>query len=173
MKSLLRVLVVVMAWAVGSVAASAAGSSPAGAAFDVLKGLAGTWRGTVVSPDGPAAEVQYRVASGGTVVMETLFPGTDHEMITMYRMRGDDLIGTHYCAMGNQPRFRLQSADDGRLVFAFDGGDNLDPDVSVHVHEGEIVIKDADTLEATWVVHQNGQKAGQNQFFLQRVKSID
>src|SRR6187551_3709607 len=52
-------------------------------AFGKLKQLDGTWTGAVGKPDGDAAKVIYKVTAGGSVVMETLFPGTDHEMISM------------------------------------------------------------------------------------------
>jgi len=54
------------------------------AAFERLKSLAGTWQGQAGhGQPGEAAIVTYRVASGGSVVEETLFPGTPHEMISM------------------------------------------------------------------------------------------
>ena len=46
----------------------------------------------------------YGVTAAGTAVMEALFPETDHEMLTVYHLEGNDLVLTHYCAMGNQPR---------------------------------------------------------------------
>ncbi len=143
--------------------------SPAVAAFERLKTLAGEWSGHVQKPDGPAATVVYRLASNGSVVMETLFPGTDHEMISMYHLDGTDLVMTHYCAMANQPRMRLaatSSADE--LRFEFVGGANLDPRKSVHVHDGRIVFKGKDRVEAEWTVYGDGKPAGANTFFLTR-----
>lgn len=169
---------VVMAVAVvgvGSLAGAAESTppKPAGvAAFERLKTLAGDWSGHVQKPDGPAATVVYRVASNGSVVMETLFPGTDHEMISMYHLDGNDLVMTHYCAMANQPRMRLaatSSADE--LSFEFVGGANLDPHKSVHIHGGRIAFKGADRLEAEWTVYGDGKPAGANKFFLTRASA--
>jgi hypothetical protein len=39
-------------------------------------------------PDGSPASVVYKVTSAGKTVMETLGPGTDHEMVSMYHMDG-------------------------------------------------------------------------------------
>lgn len=74
-----------------------------------LKALEGTWevqddQGTWVT-----ASV-FTVTSSGSVVKETMFPGTPHEMTNMYSMDGETLILTHYCAMGNQPRMRCKQA---------------------------------------------------------------
>jgi hypothetical protein len=140
------------------------------AAFERLKALAGTWQGEAGhgQPGAPAV-VTYRVASGGSVVEETLFPGTPHEMISMYHLVNGDLVLTHYCAMANQPRMRLDakaSAAD-RLVFDFDGGTNFDPAKDTHVHSGVLQWK-GDSLHAAWAVYSGGKEAGRNQFVLSR-----
>src|SRR5690242_19983450 len=67
--------------------------------LEVLKQLAGDW---VEVKDGkPTDKVasSIRVTSGGSTVQETLFPGTDHEMVTMYHLDGADLVLTHYCSL--------------------------------------------------------------------------
>src|SRR6516165_1621351 len=77
--------------------------------LEALKGLAGDW--VEVGKDGkPTDRVvsSIRVTSAGSAVLETLFPGTDHEMVTLYHLDGAELILTHYCMMGNQPRMRAE-----------------------------------------------------------------
>lgn len=144
------------------------------AALERLKQLAGAWRGHVVTADGPPGEVTYAVTAGGSVVEEKLFPGTDHEMVTMYHLDGTDLVLTHYCAMGNQPRMRLvqaSGADPLELRFDFIGGANVDPARDRHMHAGRLVLRGNDRLEAEWAVHDRGGQAGANRFFLDRVKA--
>jgi hypothetical protein len=142
----------------------------AGSAFARLKRLAGEWKGTVVSPTGPPVTVRYAVTSGGSAVTEALFPGTDHEMLTVYHLDGATLVGTHYCAMANQPRFRLASFSDQEAVFAFAGGTNIDPARDGHMHEGRIRFLADDRLEAEWAVHEGGKQTGANRFYLSRQK---
>ena len=140
------------------------------AAFERLKSLAGTWRGQAGHGEpAEAATVTYRVASGGSVVEETLLPGTSHEMISMYHLVDGELVLTHYCAMANQPRMRLdrKSSTPDRLVFAFDGGTNFDPAKDTHVHSGVIEWK-GETLHNVWTVYSGGKEAGQNRFVLSR-----
>jgi hypothetical protein len=141
------------------------------AVFQRLKALHGEWQGTVESQQGPAASVQYRLTANGNTVMETLFPGTDHEMISMYHLDGKDLVISHYCAMGNQPKMKLSSATAGQLIFDFAGGSNLDPKKDVHIHSGKIVFVDNDHLEAEWAVYQGEKQVGTNKFFLARRKN--
>lgn len=148
----------------------AAGVDPK-AAFERLKALAGEWEGQAGHGEkmGPA-QVRWERISGGTAVMETLFPGTEHEMRSVYHLDGGDLVLTHYCAMGNQPRMKLArtASREGELVFEFAGGTNLDAAKDAHVHSGKLRLVSADALEAEWVVHQGGKPAGANRFVLAR-----
>lgn len=136
-------------------------------AFERLKGLAGDWQGGDGKEKGT---VQYRVVSNGSVVMETMQPGTHHEMVSMYHLDGDDLRMTHYCAVGNQPRLKLNRAksspDD--LVFEFDGGTNLDPAKSMHIHAARFHLKGENQYESEWTAFMNGKEVGKQKFAVTR-----
>ena len=98
------------------------GKAPApNAAFERLKGLAGTWDATMLAPDGEKTTVEYRVSANGTVVQETMFVGAPFEMINMYTVEGDTIVATHYCSGDNQPRLRLnaEKSKGDQLVFDF------------------------------------------------------
>lgn len=145
---------------------------PAKAAFARLQALAGEWEGTTIRKDGPAARVRWEAISNKTALMETLFPGTDHEMRSVYHLDGNDLVMTHYCAMGNQPRMKLDTSRStaSQLVFDFAGGTNMDPAKDAHIHSGRIVLVDDDHLEAEWTVYKEAEPTGANRFFLRRKK---
>jgi len=149
------------------------------AVFERLKSLAGTWHGPrQASAEEMQAEVEtmppavheFRVSAAGTVVMETMNPGTDHEMINMYHLDGDELVLTHYCAGGNQPTMRLDRGEStaDHLVFDFTGGTNLDPAVDGHIHAARITLVDADHLDSAWIGWAEGKEAGEMAFQLTR-----
>jgi hypothetical protein len=139
------------------------------AAFERLKVLLGDWEGHVTAPDGPPARVEFRVAGNGSALVERLFPGTSHEMVSVYHLVGEDLVLTHYCAMANQPRMKLVSGGrDGDIVFDFVGGDNVDPKTTTHMHGGRFSVKGTDAYEAAWSVVSEGKPAGTNRFFMKR-----
>lgn len=152
-------------------AASRAADAPldSRAAFAQLKALAGTWKGTVEGEPGEHA-VEYRVTSGGNAVIESLFAGEPHEMVSVYYLNGDDLVLTHYCVMGNQPhmRFDRQASSAGELRFAFDGGTGFDAAKDAHVHAGWIRMGDAGQLESEWEFFENGQHQHSGHFLLKR-----
>lgn len=154
----------------------AADSTPLGAkaAFERLKTLAGTWQGTAgEGAQSGAVTVTYRVASGGSVVMETIGPGTDHEMISMYHLEGDELVLVHYCAIGNQPKLKLDrgSSTLDLLRFDFVSGTNLVPERDTHIHSAVFHFQADGGLAEDWGAWQGGKAAGVNRFALKRTGS--
>jgi hypothetical protein len=139
-------------------------------AFHMLKSLAGDWTGTAGKENAPAT-VTYRISSNGHVVTEVLFPGTEHEMMTLYYVQGSDLLATHYCAIGNRPQFKLDSGKSSlkELVFAFDGGNGFDPGKDNHVHDAKLDFNGKDKFDATWSFYSGGEKRGSNDIHLTRV----
>jgi len=144
--------------------------SRAAAAFERLKQLTGDW---VVAGDSQGNVVSsWRSTAAGSVMMETLFPGQEEEMITMYHMDGDRLIATHYCSARNQPRLRLLP-DEGVdvLKLEFFDATNMKPADS-HMHHVELAFKGPDQYVATWVGYKDGkpEKGHEARFDLVRKK---
>ncbi len=167
--------VVALVFAGAAVGAAGDGAGSAQAAFDRLKGLEGTWQGTTSGGgegEGEATVTHvFEVSAAGTVVMETMNPDVpDHEMINMYHLDGEELVLTHYCASGNQPKMKLvrPQAADNDLRFDFTGGTNLDPAKDVHIHAAHLVLVDADTLKSAWTGYKDGREAGVRTFMLKR-----
>jgi hypothetical protein len=166
-------LVAVILSAVALVGSSRADDKGKNPAFERLKKLAGEWSGKS-DHEGSSTEmkVTYKVTAAGSAVMETLFPGTDHEMVTMYTLDGDKLILTHYCAMGNQPRLKAEKTDDPKkLVFKFVDGTNLNPAKDGHMHEGQIEWVDDDHIVTQWTGYNEGKPVHTAKFDLRRQKA--
>lgn len=148
-------------------------AAPAHPAFERLKKLQGTWTGTAAFGDPPAdagqpATVVWNVTAAGSAVTETLDPGGDHEMVTVYHLDGPDLVLTHYCAGGNQPRMKAKpSQDAGTIEFDFAGGSNVKPG-DQHMHALTIRFLDADRIESLWTNWSGGKPSGQAKFVLAR-----
>src|SRR5947209_1063552 len=102
-------------------------AAPPKPGLDTLKKLAGTW--VAADEKGqPTAQVVsvFKVTAAGNAVQETIFPGTGHEMVSVYFKDGQDVVMTHYCAMGNQPQMKLDPASAAnRLEFKFVGGSSF------------------------------------------------
>lgn len=106
---------------------SAAGSEPpAGAeSFERLKTLVGEWRGRTA--DGRDIGLAYRLTAQASALVETWDLGPGRESITIYHMDGKELLASHFCPLGNQPRLALKRASGSRLDFEYRDGSNLDP----------------------------------------------
>jgi len=140
------------------------------AAYQQMTKLAGEWTGTMQTPGGNQVSVVYRVTSAGKTVMETIGPGSDHEMVSMYHMDGPALVMTHYCSAGNQPHMRLNESKSTPAEFVFDfvGGTNLDPARDEHIHGLVLRIRSDNQIEAEWTGYKDGKKADTMLFLLTR-----
>lgn len=91
------------------------------ARFEFLKQLEGTWAGDGIDGE-PGGVYEFRVTAGGTAVREIEMVGTPMEMVTLYYMEGKNLVATHYCMLGNQPRLMAaKRVVDDTLAFACAG----------------------------------------------------
>jgi len=78
-------------------------------------------------------------------------------MVTVYHADGDDVVLTHYCMEGNQPRMRARAPKGSRLDFAFDGGTNIDPKRDRHMHSARLDLIGADEIQSEWTEHADGK----------------
>jgi uncharacterized protein YciI len=131
--------------------------------FSRLKSLVGAWAGPDTDGDGaPDYTVVYRLSSGGNAVIATQFPGMPMEMTNMFHLDGEDLVMTHYCAIGNQPHLRLvddgptDGADDDEekrpesLHFTFVSGTNMASRRDRHMGELVMTFSDENTVLEEW-----------------------
>lgn len=144
-------------------------TSTSRAAFDRLKALAGTWEMTDDKGQKQVASV-FRVTSAGSVVCETMFPGSPHEMTNMYHADGDGVVVTHYCAQGNQPRMRAAGFDGQSIHFTFLDCTNLKSAGAERMSDLTLTLPDADHLRQEWVSYKDGKPSDHAKFELTRRK---
>jgi hypothetical protein len=125
-------------------------------AFKKLQSLEGEWRGT--SRDGSKdIALRYLVASKGSVVIEFYRHvykerGMDDEMVTVYHPNGDDLMLTHYCTLGNQPKMiaDLSGASLETLRFRYVSATNLTHHECLRMSGVNFQFHDKDKFTQTW-----------------------
>jgi hypothetical protein len=149
-----------------------AAKAPAHPGLERMKKLVGTW--VMADKDGkPTDKVVsvVKVTAAGSAVHETLFPGQPHEMVSIYYQDGPDLIMTHYCALGNQPRMKADpKSPPNQIHFQFAGGSNLDPAKDKHMHEGTLTFIDEDHIEFSGVCWEGGKPAKGHQCQMKLVR---
>ncbi len=143
------------------------------AAFERIKALRGEWEVTR-GPDEHGAHggtVTYKVTAGGSAVLETLFGGTQHEMVTLYYLEGKDLALTHYCMLQNRPHMRAEPrSSPDKIVFKCLEGENAEIAAEDHMHQATFTFVDADHMKTEWVLYKGGKPDSTHSFELARKK---
>jgi hypothetical protein len=114
---------------------------------------------------------EYRVTASGTAVVETLFPGSEHEMVSVYTKdkKTGALLMTHYCGLGNQPRMRSTGIPvDGKLRFEFVDGGNMASRDELHMDSLVLTITDKDHIRHEWSLYKDGKVVDTKVFDLVR-----
>src|SRR5262245_52474121 len=174
MKMRIAFPLLVLALAVAASARAEEKAAPVNAQrFEALKQLAGDW--VEVGKDGkPTDKVvsSIRVTSAGSAVQETLFPGSDHEMVTLYHLDGADLVLTHYCFLGNQPRLRAEPGEEvGKIVFKYVSATNLKSEDDHHINGATFTLDGKDHFKAEWVSCKDGKACHQVKLDLVRKRN--
>jgi hypothetical protein len=140
--------------------------------FERIKSLSGEWK--VSEGSGEHGEdrgtVTYKATAGNSAVLETLFRGTEHEMVTLYFVDKDGLALTHYCMLGNRPHMRAQpGSKDDKLAFKCSEGDNSAIESEVHMHQVTFTFTDPDHVKTEWVLYKGGKPDSTHSFKLVRM----
>ena len=138
--------------------------------YERMKQLVGVWEGTSnMGKEGQPIKVEYRLTAGGSAIVETLFPGTSEEMISVYYDDKGKLSMTHYCMLRNQPHMKLLRAGADKLDFMFAGGGGINPQKDAHMHALTISFADRDHVVQNWTLFENGKEKGVTRLNLSRV----
>lgn len=114
---------------------SAAGddNKSAAIAFDQMKSLVGYWKRK--DADNTEFKIHLELTANETVLVETWLYKNKKHSITLYHRDGDNLLATHYCPQGNQPRLQMRQFDQANdIVFEFRDATNLPSLKDSHQH---------------------------------------
>ncbi len=138
--------------------------------FNKMKTLAGEWKGKMAMGDKTMdVTIIYKVSSAGSSIVETSFPGSPQEMISVYTDVNGKVNMTHYCALQNQPTLTLNGSTKDSLDFDFIKGANLDVKKDAHMHHLTLKFKNKNAIEQHWTQYKDGKAAGVNVIALSRV----
>ena len=138
----------------------AANAQHSTASFERLKLLVGNWEGT--TKEGHKQGISYRLSAGGSVLVETWALGPNRESVTLYSIDGNDLIATHYCPQGNQPRLQLVDGNDlHRLDFKFRDGTNLHVKGKSHQYSFWMAVDGPDSFSRAETYVENDSSASE------------
>ena len=154
---LLRLVSIVMlsvcALTHGQSSAKPVAGSDAQRSFDLLKTLAGNWKGPVTT-DNPAMStdqpmpLSIRIASSGNALIHELStPGPE---VTVFYLDSDRLTLLHYCDYGNRPRMLARPSANEKTV-EFDLVDAPGSNQIGHVSHAVFTIVDTNHHIEDWI----------------------
>jgi hypothetical protein len=139
-------------------------------AFERVKELVGVWEGTSnMGKESEKVTVKYKLTSGGSAIVETFFPGTPHEMVSVYYDKDGKLAMTHYCMLRNRPHMELTKADANDLDFTLAAGSDINVGKDTHMHALHITFVDKNHITQEWTGFENGRQKEVAIFKLSRV----
>ena len=147
-----------------------AGNPSAQAQFELFCSLEGEWQAVGGNHAAGASHV-YKTIANGSAVVETAFPGEPHEMVTVFHLDGDQLVLTHYCAAGNQPRMIAEAGSGKEVRFEFAGAGNMESLEEVHMHDASFDFTNPERLLTTWSYWDGGEQTSLMEVELVRVKA--
>lgn len=143
------------------------------AVMSMLSKLDGEWVLANPTEEMPEGKSVFQVSSAGSVVREVMVPGTPYEMTNLYHMDGDDIVCTHYCAAGNQPRMVASgvSSVDGKpaLNFEMDSVSNFVEGQDHYMGGLRVVFESDDRIRQEWTSFDaQGEVANTMTFVMER-----
>jgi len=141
--------------------------------FEKMKGLVGAWEGKADMGKGmEAITATYELTSAGNAIVERLFVGQPHEMVTVYYDFKGKLNMTHYCSLGNQPHMEINNPGKNSMTFVLSRDNpNLASVKEPHMHALNISFDNKDSITQTWTLYDKGKKKSDVTINLVRTKT--
>ena len=80
-------------------------------------------------------------------------------MFSLYHGDGDNILMTHYCAMGNQPRMKLaETGAPNVLKFVYFDGTSMKSVKDPHMHQLTMTLVEKNIIIPEWVFFAGGEK---------------
>ena len=132
-----------------------------GDAFNQVKKMLGTWKGELTQASGNVVEQysEFYLVSGGNTIYERIIED-GVEMHTTYTNVDGELLVRHYCALGTQPEFEVESSTDKKLSVKLASTVDYHPDHNSFVNSMAWTIDDenSDKVIVDSSVYVNGEQ---------------
>ncbi|HKY31403.1 MAG TPA: hypothetical protein VJV23_02620 [Candidatus Polarisedimenticolia bacterium] len=146
------------------VAAGRAAERPSGEdaarAFERFKALEGRWTGS--NGRGEPVAITYEVMAGGTAIVEReemSMNGRPYTMLTVYHLDGGDLLLTHYCMAGNQPRMRAEQVAGDEVRFEMRDATGMESPAEGHMRQAVFRFHGDGSFTSAWTFRKDGKDA--------------
>lgn len=137
--------------------------------FEKLKSLKGHWKAENSSAE--SFRITFESIANDTVLVETWYYDSKKRSLTLYHLDGDDILATHYCPQGNQPRMRHKTNTKSTVLsFEYQDATNLVSTDSSHQHSLSFTFINDENIKRTEVYMS---KEGEDESSLDLTKIVD
>ena len=127
-------------------------------AFNQVKKLLGKWEGKLYQQSGAVVDTysEFRLVSNGNSIVETLIED-GVEMMTTYSDKDGKLVVKHYCALGTEPMFEVESMNENSLNLKSDPAPGYHPEHHNYVESIGWTFNDSDNVRVDASLHLDGE----------------
>ena len=142
--------------------------------FLQMQNILGKWEGTLIrsAQEDIPISLEYKLISDGSAIVE--HSNEDGiEMMTAFADQSGELLATHYCALGNQPKLTVSKSTDTSVSFSTDRKlSGLDPsqDSFVDTWTFSDLKKGTDQFTYTYTVLNSDKTVEKNSAVMRRTK---
>ena len=140
---------------------------PPVSSFAQMSALVGDWEreGT----DGSKFHIQFELTAKDSVLIERWVSRGKTHSLTLYHRDKADVVATHYCPQGNQPRMRMTTPDGAsKIRFDFWDATNLVNPTDNHQHQLSFDLSDPEHVRRG-EVYMSGEGATSSELVLERM----
>lgn len=127
--------------------------------LETLKPLVGTWQ----NKERPNSQfrISFELIANDAVLVEKWLRGGKTRSLTLYHQDGSNLLATHYCPQGNQPRLKLTPDSTLEMMsFKFQDATNLPTIDDNHQHSLGLKLptKTSDFIRSEMYLSKDGEE---------------
>lgn len=137
--------------------------------FEKLKSLRGQWKTENSSAE--SFKITFEMIANESVLVETWYYDSKKHSLTLYHLDGEDVLATHYCPQGNQPRMRLTKGSSIDVMsFKYQDATNLVSINNSHQHALTFTFKNDKKINRSEVYMS---KEGKDESSLNLIRILD
>lgn len=130
----------------GASSANAGEAKPEPSSFEQMSALVGDWKRA--GKDGSKFRIEFELTANKSVLVERWVVGEKTHSLTLYHRDKADVVATHYCPQGNQPRMRMSTLNGAsQITFDFWDATNLAEPTDSHQHQLSFDLSDLQRIK--------------------------
>jgi hypothetical protein len=94
-------------------------------------------------------------------------------MLTLFHRDGEELLLTHYCVAGNQPRLIASAIGEDELSFSFRDATHLPAPEQGHMHECRLRFEGPDRFTSQWSFYSGGHESWMEEIAYRRLVAAE